>query len=148
MADKAQSSIVINARPAVIMGAIADIAAYPTWVGQIEQAEILEVGIDGRPRQARFRVNAVVVKDEVVNEYLWKGDEQVSWSLVSGETMSSQEGSYTLRDLGDGSTEVTYAVEAELKVRIPGLLRRKIQNGIIEAALKDLKKHVEKLVES
>ncbi|ABW11260.1 SRPBCC family protein [Frankia sp. Mgl5] len=148
MADHAQSSIVIDARPAVIMGAIADIAAYPTWVGQIEQAEILEVGPDGRPRQARFRINAVVVKDEFVNEYTWKGDEHVSWSLVSGEAMSTQDGSYTLRDLGDGSTEVTYDLTVELKIKIPGLLRRKVQGGIVDAALKDLKKHVEKLTES
>ncbi|CUU60063.1 Polyketide cyclase / dehydrase and lipid transport [Parafrankia irregularis] len=148
MADHAQSSIVIDARPAVVMGAIADIAAYPTWVGQIEEAEILAVGPEGRPQQARFRINAVVVKDEFVNEYVWKGDEQVSWSLVSGQTMSAQDGGYTLRDLGDGRTEVTYELTVELKVKIPGILRRKVQTGIVDAALKDLKKHVEKLAES
>ncbi|EFC79944.1 SRPBCC family protein [Parafrankia sp. EUN1f] len=147
MADHAQSSIVIDARPAVVMGAIADIAAYPTWVGQIEEAEILAVGPEGRPQQARFRINAVVVKDEFVNEYVWKGDEQVSWSLVSGQTMSAQDGSYTLRDLGDGRTEVTYELTVELKVKIPGILRRKVQTGVVDAALKDLKKHVEKLAE-
>ncbi|MEX5631976.1 SRPBCC family protein [Parafrankia sp. FMc2] len=148
MVDHAQSSIVIDARPAVVMGTIADLAAYPTWVGQIEEAEILEVGPDGRPRQARFRINAVVMKDEFVNEYTWKGDEQVSWSLVSGQAMSAQDGSYLLRDLGDGRTEVTYELTVELKVKIPALLRRKVQGGIVDAALKDLKKHVEKLVES
>mgnify|MGYP001394643107 CR=1 FL=1 len=148
MADHAQASIIINARPAAVMGAIADIAAYPTWVGQIEQAEILEVGADGRPHRARFRINAVVVKDEFVNEYTWKGDEQVSWTLVSGEAMSRQDGSYTLKDLGDGRTEVTYDLTVELKIKIPGILRRKIQSGIIDAALKDLKRHVEKLAES
>ncbi|OAA28283.1 Polyketide cyclase / dehydrase and lipid transport [Frankia sp. EI5c] len=148
MADHAESSIVIEARPAVVMGTIADIAAYPTWVGQIEEAEILEVGPEGRPRQARFRINAVVVKDEFVNEYTWKGDEQVTWSLVSGQAMSAQDGGYTLRDLGDGRTEVTYELTVELKVKLPGLLRRKIQGGIVDAALKDLKKHVEKLAES
>ncbi|WP_018635847.1 SRPBCC family protein [Parafrankia elaeagni] len=148
MVDHAQSSIVIEARPAVVMGTIADLAAYPTWVGQIEEAEILEVGPDGRPRQARFRINAVVMKDEFVNEYTWKGDEQVSWTLVSGQAMSAQDGSYLLRDLGDGRTEVTYELTVELKVKIPALLRRKVQGGIVDAALKDLKKHVEKLVES
>ncbi|MCK9903960.1 cyclase [Parafrankia colletiae] len=148
MVDHAQSSIVIDARPAVVMGTIADLAAYPTWVGQIEEAEILEVGPDGRPHQARFRINAVIMKDEFVNEYTWKGDEQVSWTLVSGQAMSAQDGSYLLRDLGDGRTEVTYELTVELKVKIPALLRRKVQGGIVDAALKDLKKHVEKLVES
>jgi len=93
MADHARSTIVINARPAAVMGAIADIPAYPTWVGQIEEAEVLEVGPDGRPRRARFRINAVVVKDEFVNEYTWSDDEQVTWSMVEGQAMSSQDGS-------------------------------------------------------
>jgi ribosome-associated toxin RatA of RatAB toxin-antitoxin module len=148
MADHAQATIVINARPAVVMGAIADITAYPTWVGQVEQAEVLEVGPDGRPRQARFRINAMVIKDEFVNSYTWKGDEHVSWTLVSGEAMSAQDGSYALRDLGDGRTEVTYDLTVELKIKIPGMLRRKVQAGIVDAAVKDLRKHVEKLPES
>ncbi|MBX6391129.1 MAG: SRPBCC family protein [Frankia sp.] len=143
MADHAQSSIIINAKPATVMATIADIANYPTWVGQIEQTQILEVGPQGRPARARFRVNAVVVKDEFVNEYTWYGDEKVTWSQVEGQAMAAQEGSYTLRDLGEGRTEVTYDLTAELKIKIPGLLRRRIQNGIVDAALKDLKKHVE-----
>ncbi len=143
MADHARSTIVINARPAAVMGAIADIPAYPTWVGQIEEAEVLDVGPDGRPRRARFRINAVVVKDEFVNEYVWSDDDQVTWSMVEGQAMSSQDGSYTLRDRGDGTTEVTYDLTAETKIKIPGLLRRKVQSGIVDAALKDLKKHVE-----
>jgi ribosome-associated toxin RatA of RatAB toxin-antitoxin module len=143
MADHARSTITINAKPASVMAAIADIAAYPTWVGQVERVEILQVGPDGRPKRARFRVNAVVTKDEFVNDYTWTGDERVNWTLVEGQAMSAQDGSYTLRDLGDGRTEVTYDLTVELKIKIPGLLRRKVQNGIIDAALKDLKKHVE-----
>jgi ribosome-associated toxin RatA of RatAB toxin-antitoxin module len=143
MADHASASIVINAKPAAVMATIADIANYPTWVGQMEQTEILEVGPDGRPTRARFRVNAVIAKDEFVTDYTWHGDDHVSWSLVEGEMMSAQDGSYTLRDVGDGQTEVTYDLTVELKVKIPGILRRKIQGGIIDAALKDLKKHVE-----
>jgi ribosome-associated toxin RatA of RatAB toxin-antitoxin module len=143
MADHACSTITINAKPASVMAAIADITAYPTWVGQVEQVEILQVGPDGRPKRARFRVNAVVTRDEFVNDYTWTGDERVSWTLVEGRAMSAQDGSYTLRDLGDGRTEVTYDLTVELKIKVPGLLRRKVQNGIIDAALKDLKKHVE-----
>jgi ribosome-associated toxin RatA of RatAB toxin-antitoxin module len=143
MADHASASIVINAKPATVMATIADIANYPTWVGQIEETEIIEVGPDGRPTRARMRVNAVVAKDEFVSDYTWDGDEKVSWSLVEGQMMSAQDGSYSLRDLGEGQTEVTYDLTVDVKVKIPGLLRRKIQSGIIDAALKDLKKHVE-----
>jgi ribosome-associated toxin RatA of RatAB toxin-antitoxin module len=143
MADHASASIVINAKPATVMATIADIANYPTWVGQIEQCEILEVGPEGRPRRARFRINADVAKDEFVTDYTWYGDDRVTWSQVEGQAMSAQDGSYTLRGLEDGRTEITYDLTVELRMKIPGLLRRKIQGGIVDAALKDLKKHVE-----
>ncbi|WP_007516309.1 MULTISPECIES: SRPBCC family protein [Pseudofrankia] len=143
MADHARASIVINAKPATVMATIADIANYPTWVGQMEQTEVLEVGPEGRPSRARFRVNAGIAKDEFVTDYSWFGDEKVTWTLVEGQAMSAQDGSYTLRDLGESRTEVTYDLTVELKIKIPGLLRRKVQGGIVDAALKDLKRHVE-----
>jgi ribosome-associated toxin RatA of RatAB toxin-antitoxin module len=148
MADHTRSKITINAKPAAVMAAIADIPAYPIWAGAVETAQVLDVGPDGRPLQARFVVNAVLTKDEFVNAYTWNGDQSVSWALVEGKAMSSQEGSYTLTDLGDGRTEVTYDLTVELNIKIPGLLRKKVQNGVVETAMKDLKKHVEKSLEA
>jgi ribosome-associated toxin RatA of RatAB toxin-antitoxin module len=148
MADHTRSKITINARPSAVMAVIADIPAYPTWAGPVETAEVLEAGPDGRPLRARFVVNAVLTKDEFVNTYTWNGDESVSWTLVEGKAMSSQEGTYALADLGDGRTEVTYDLTVELNIKIPGLLRKKVQSGVVETAMKDLKKHVEKSLEA
>ncbi len=142
MADHARATITINAQPAAVMDAIADINTYSTWSGPVERSEIVAVGSDGRPRQGRFLVNAVVTKEEFVIEYTWSGD-SVSWTLVEGNNMIAQDGSYVLRDLGDGRTEVVYDLTVELKIKIPGLLRRKVQSGVVDAALKDLKKHLE-----
>jgi ribosome-associated toxin RatA of RatAB toxin-antitoxin module len=148
MADHTRSSIVVNAGPAAVMAVVADIGAYPGWVAAMESAEVLEVGSDGRPLRARFVVDAMITKDEFVNAYTWDGDASVSWKLVESKMMASQDGSYTLADLGDGHTEVTYDLTVELNVKLPGLLRRKVQSGIVDAALKDLKKHVEKSLET
>jgi ribosome-associated toxin RatA of RatAB toxin-antitoxin module len=144
MADHTRSSIVVNAGPAAVMAVVADVAAYPDWVGAVESAEVLEAGPDGRPLRARFVVDAMVTKDEFVNAYTWDGDASVSWKLVESKMMASQDGSYTLADLGDGRTEVTYDLTVELNIKLPGMLRRKVQSGVVDAALKDLKKHVEK----
>jgi hypothetical protein len=143
MADHAHGNITINASPKAVMAVIVDIPAYPTWSGPIREAQILEVGPDGRPKRVRFAIDAVIVKDTYVLDYTWKGDESVAWTLVESGAQGSQDGSYTLRDLGDGSTEVGYDLAIELKIKVPGILRRKVQSGVIDAALKDLKKHVE-----
>lgn len=143
MADHAHGSITINASPKVVMATIVDIPAYPTWSGPIQSTEVLEVGPDGRPKRAKFQVDAVITKDTYVLDYTWHGDESVSWTLVEGGMQTSQDGSYTLRDVGDGTTEVGYDLAVDLKIKVPGILRRKVQSGVIDAALKDLKKHVE-----
>ncbi|SBW25977.1 MULTISPECIES: SRPBCC family protein [Protofrankia] len=143
MADHARATITINAEPAAVMAAIADINTYSTWSGPVERSEIVAAGPDGRPRQGRFLVNAVVTKEEFVIEYTWSGDDSVSWTLVEGNNMIAQDGSYVLRDLGGGRTEVVYDLTVDLKIKIPGLLRRRVQSGVVDAALKDLKKHIE-----
>lgn len=143
MADHAHGSITINATPKAVMATIVDISAYPTWSGPVQSAEVLEVGPDGRPKRARFEVDAVITKDTYILEYTWNADESVSWTLVEGGMQTSQEGAYTLRDIGDGTTEVGYDLTVDLKFKVPGILRRKVQSGVIDAALKDLKKHVE-----
>lgn len=148
MVDQARSSVVINASPAEVMTILADIPSYPDWAAPVESAEVLETGPDGRPAMARFVVSAMIAKDEFVSSYVWDGDAGVRWKLVESSVMSSQDGGYTLVDLGGGQTEVTYELIVELKIKIPGLLKRKLQSSLIETALKDLKKYVEKSAET
>lgn len=57
-----------------------------------------------------------------------KKNEEVSWSLVSGDMMKTNNGRWTLKDLGNNKTEATYSLEVELKGFFPGL-------GMIEKTL-------------
>ncbi len=57
-----------------------------------------------------------------------KTNQEVAWTLVSGDMMKVNNGKWTLKDLGDGRTEVTYSLEVELKGFLPGL-------GMIEKTL-------------
>ena len=66
MADLASSTITISAPPDEVMAVIADIDRYPEWTGQIKSAEVLETGADGKPAQARFVMDAGVLKDEYI----------------------------------------------------------------------------------
>ncbi len=44
---------------------------------------------------------------------------------------------------GDGSTEVTYNLEVELRVPLPGFIKRRAQSRIMHTALEELKARVE-----
>lgn len=142
MADHAHESIVIQGDPATIMAVIADFGAYPQWAGPVKRTEVLEPGEDGRARKVRIDVELMGLSDRYVNEYIWDGDSKVSWTMLEGSSQKSQVGSYTLEP-GAKGTKVTYDLTVEIAIPVPGLIRRRIQGKVVDAALKDLKKRVE-----
>ena len=142
MADQASSTITINAPSEKVLGVIADIPSYPEWTGQIKSAEVLEAGKDGKPKTAKFVMDAGVLKDEYTLEYVW-GADGVSWKLVGKSTVQkSQVGSYTLEPKGD-KTEVTYKLTVDIAMPMLGMFKRKAEKMIMDSALKELKKRVE-----
>ena len=144
MADLASSTITISAPPDEVMAVIADIDRYPEWTGQIKSAEVLEHDAAGRPRQARFVMDAGVLKDEYVLEYDWNAA-GVAWHLVGTSTVQkSQVGSYALAPRA-GGTEVTYSLSVDIAMPMLGMFKRKAEKMIMDSALKELKKRVEQL---
>jgi carbon monoxide dehydrogenase subunit G len=142
MADVASSTITIAAPPAEVLEVIADIDSYPEWTGQIKSAEVVEAGPDGKPKQARFVMDAGVLKDEYTLQYDWN-DSGVSWELVGKSSVQkSQQGSYSLSPKGDG-TEVTYHLAVDIAMPMLGMFKRKAEKMIMDSALKELKKRVE-----
>jgi len=142
VADQASSTITINAPSAKVLGVIADIPSYPQWTGQIKSAEVVEEGPGGKPKQAKFVMDAGVLKDEYTLEYAWN-DTGVSWKLVGKSSVQkSQVGSYALVDKGD-TTEVTYKLAVDIAMPMLGMFKRKAEKMIMDSALKELKKRVE-----
>jgi hypothetical protein len=143
MADRTTSSVTIRADKSVIMGVIADFAAYPEWAGQVKTVDVLEVGEDAKPSKVRFVIDAGVISDEYVLAYDWAGDSVVSWEIAdAGRMVSRLTGSYRLEDAPDG-TEVTYELAVDLKVPMIGMIKRKGERVLIDTALNGLKRRVE-----
>ena len=58
MADRTESSIVVDAAPDRVLDVIADFDAYPEWTGAVREAEVLEEDEDGWARTVRFVLDA------------------------------------------------------------------------------------------
>lgn len=143
MAEKTAQTIYIDADPGTVMDVIADIGSYPDWVSEYKEAEVLETDSAGKPKVARFVMDAAVLKDTLVFAYKWSKDRKsVSWSLVSSSLLKSLDGVYRLAPKGSG-TEVTYELTVDLAMPMIGLLKRKAERRLTDTALKDLKKRVE-----
>src|SRR4051812_49797485 len=143
MPNQASSQITINADKSAVMAVIADFEAYPQWTGQIKKAEVVQPGDDGRAKQVHFVLDAGVIKDDYVLEYDWSGDDEVSWHLVKGKVLKGMDGTYALTDAG-GETKVDYRLAVDLNLPMIGLLKRRAEKVIIDTALKELKKRVER----
>jgi ribosome-associated toxin RatA of RatAB toxin-antitoxin module len=146
MADQTESSIVINASPAAIMGVIADLAAYPEWSDGIKEVTVLALyEDDNRPADARFNLASGAIKDIYELEYDWDGDAKVSWTLTKGDMLTAMDGVYELAANGDGTTTVHYRLAVDVKIPMIGMIKRKAEKVIVDTALKGLKKRVESL---
>ena len=145
MAEQTTSSIVIDAAPADIMAVIADFPAYPEWAKGVTRADVVAAYDDGSAEQVFFALDVSPIKDEYTLAYEWKGDEAVTWSLVEGKMLRALDGAYLLRDLGNGSTEVTYRLALDVSIPLIGMLKRKGEKILIDTALRGLKKRVESL---
>jgi ribosome-associated toxin RatA of RatAB toxin-antitoxin module len=143
VADKTTQTIHIDAEPAEVMKAIADLESYPDWINEYKKVEVLEATDDGYPKKARMLMDATIFKDTLIMNYEWPADrESLSWTLESSSLLKSLEGSYILAPK-DSGTDVTYELAVDLAVPMIGMLKRKAERRLIDGALKDLKKRVE-----
>jgi len=144
MADKTTSSITIAMPRKIVMSVIADFAGYPEWATGVCSAEVLETAADGRARTVRIGLDAGMVRDSYVLRYEWDGDALVRWELAEqGAMISEMSGAYILAEHGDG-TDVTYELAVGIRVPMIGMVKRRAEKAIIDAALKGLKSRAER----
>lgn len=144
MAEQTTSSITVDAPAHEVMAVIADFGAYPQWAKGVTVAEVRSTYDDGRAREVFFALDVSPIKDEYTLAYDWDGDREVTWSLVEGKMLRALDGAYELRERG-GSTEVTYRLALDLSIPLIGMIKRKGEKMLIDAALKGLKARVESL---
>ena len=142
MADVVRDSIVITADPDSIMDVIADYEAYPEWQDEIKEVEILETDEDGWGTTVRFKVDATIAVVNYTLAYTYD-DNALRWTMVEGDKVKRNEGSYELTEQGDGTTLVEYDLEVEPGIKVPSMLRRQAQKRIVRTALEGLKRRVE-----
>ncbi len=149
MAERTEGSTLINSDPASILDVISDLESYPDWSSSITAVTILAEDDLGWADQAELTIDQTLFKDTYALDYTWDVEEDgsgvVSWSLLRGEVLTVMDGSYTLTEREAGVTEVIYRLAFDLAIPMPSSLKRKVEETIIDSALKELKARVEGL---
>ena len=143
MAERATEQMTIAATPAELLEVLLDFERYPEWAADIKDVEVRERDDDGRGSLVAYRVAAMGQSARYTLAYDYSDiPNSMSWKLVEGSIMRVLDGSYTF-DPQDTGTLVTYHLEVDLIVPIPGFVKRRAEGKIMGTALRELKKRVE-----
>jgi uncharacterized membrane protein len=126
-----------------VLATVRDVESQVDWIPEIQEVELLEVyEDDGLPATARFKASATVGTDEYVLSYEHSGS-TMSWTMVEGRMQTGQEGRFMLARLGPRRTSVTYELTIHHNLPLPGFLRRRVINGLVQGTLEGLRAHLE-----
>ena len=143
MAERATEQITIAASPAQLLDVLLDFERYPLWAADIKDVEVLERDDAGRGTLVAYRAAAMGQSARYTLAYDFSDiPNSMSWKLTEGSIMRVLDGSYTF-DAQDEATLVTYHLEVDLIVPIPGFVKRRAEGKIMGTALRELKKFVE-----
>ncbi|MGH9070106.1 MAG: SRPBCC family protein [Acidimicrobiales bacterium] len=144
MREQATERMVMHASPQACFDTIVDFERYAEWAADVKSVEVAARDEEGRGTQVTFRVAAFGRSTTYALAYDYSGaPSQVSWVQTNGDVTSRLEGRYVLEAADDGDTEVVYHLDVELKVPIPGFVKRRAEGRIIHTALGDLRERVE-----
>ncbi|MGO8861543.1 MAG: SRPBCC family protein [Acidimicrobiales bacterium] len=144
MADQATEHMSVSASPERCFDVAADIERYPEWAADIKEVVVEERDDQGRPVLVTFRAAAFGRSASSTLRYDFSQAPHVlSWKLTKGDITSKWDGSYVFDPDEGVGTDVTYHLEAELRVPIPGFIKNRAQSRVMSTAIRELKARVE-----
>lgn len=143
MTDRATQQILIDA-PAERCWAVAiDFDRYPEWAEDIRQVDVLSRDSEGRPDRVAFRTAAMGRSVRYTLAYDYSDAPRVlAWKQVDGDLTRQLDGSYVFEPV-DGRTQVTYHLVVDLRLPLPGFVKRRAEHRILGTALRELKARAE-----
>jgi hypothetical protein len=144
MSEFSKSTVIIEASLADVQKTLTELDKYPDWSTQIKSAESLSTDDQGRITKIKMSIDAGMMKDRVTLDYDWsQAPEKIIFSLDEADLLTSMDGAYTFKSIDSDTTEVTYELGVSLSMSIPDMMRKKAEKATIDAALAQLKSHLE-----
>ncbi len=138
-----EHSIAIAAPPEACFDAITDYETFSDWQDAVLATEVLErygdglgklveVRVDARFRHVRYRLN-----------YHYERPARIWWDFIEGDGVRAIEGEYRFEPDG-ARTLATYRLGIDPGVPVPGLIARRLNNGVMRRSVEDLKREAER----
>lgn len=144
MADAVTEHMTIHATKQACLDVLLDFEHYPEWARDLKEVEVLDRDEQGRGHLVKYRAAGMGYSTSYTLEYDYD-DDRVSWKLVDGDLVRTLDGCYAFAPAADDpdAVEVEYQLTAELRMPLPGFVKRRTQHKIMHTAIKELKTRVE-----
>lgn len=144
MTDQTTQRMVVQATPERVYATIVDFERYAEWAADLKSVTVHDRDDEGRGTRVTFRAAAFGRSASYTLRYDYSGaPEKIAWQQSAGDITSRIDGTYVLEPTGDGATVVTYDLTVDLRIPIPGFIKRRAEGRIIHTALADLKARAE-----
>lgn len=143
MEEQVAERMIIRASPEQCFEILTDFDRYPEWSADIKAVNVVERDDLGRPTKVAFRAGAFGRSTSLTLAYDYShAPKELSWVQEDGDLTRRYDGSYIFEPTGE-ETEVTYQLTVELKVPLPGFIKRRAEGRIVGGALRELKARAE-----
>ena len=141
----------IRATPEELFNILIDFEDYPSWSADIKAVQVLARDPQGRGTRVAYRAAAFGRSTSLTLVYDYReAPERLSWYQESGDLTRCYQGSYSFEaadasEGGDGAdeTEVVYQLNVDLKVPLPGFVKRRAEGRLGGKVLRELKARAE-----
>jgi uncharacterized membrane protein len=145
MTEQATEHVTIDAPPHRCWETALQFERYPEWAKDLKRAVVRSRDGSDRPQEVEFTAAAMGRSANYTLRYDYSGaPERLAWSLVEGDIMKRLDGSYVFTPSAThpGATDVTYDLNIEVVVPLPGFVKRRAEVRILHT-LWELKARVE-----
>ena len=144
MEEKVTERMVIRGTPQHCFAVLTAFELYPDWAADIKAVSVDRRDEQGRAELVTFRAAAFGRSTSYTLHYDYgQAPGELSWVQVAGDLTRRLDGAYVLQSAGDGATEIRYDLVVDLKVPLPGFVKRRAEGRIMGTALRELKVRVE-----
>lgn len=145
---QAQKSIEVNVAKEKFFDIITNYAAYPEFLTAVGLRKVSVDRVEGNAKVVTQEVEVMGTRVSYTVRMVEERPSKVSWTLVKGQMMSINSGSWVLEELGPAKTRATYSLELKLGFLVPSAITTRLAASSLPAMLDAFKQRAESLVAS
>jgi ribosome-associated toxin RatA of RatAB toxin-antitoxin module len=127
-----RSHLITPATPRELYDIVVDFPAYPRLFPELKGARVLST--QAPVVRVEFSAQMVLAVRYVLDLTCQPDVPSVDWRFVEGEIVADSTGSWRFTPEGAG-TRVDYRVSMDVRAPVPGIILRKITDGLVSASL-------------